>query len=100
MYPGCEPQDTGKSKGFAFLCYEDQRSTVLAVDNFNGMQVIYVYVYIILYYIIYIYIYLYLYVWVGVIWEREKKRSGEEHTSIVPPRVSSNSFTTVVLYFK
>src|SRR5690554_1054504 len=27
---------TGKSKGFAFLCYEDQRSTVIAVDNFNG----------------------------------------------------------------
>ena len=27
---------TGKSKGFAFICYEDQRSTVLAVDNFNG----------------------------------------------------------------
>lgn len=28
---------TGKSKGFAFICYEDQRSTVLAVDNFNGI---------------------------------------------------------------
>jgi RNA-binding motif protein, X-linked 2 len=27
---------TGKSKGFAFLAYEDQLSTVLAVDNFNG----------------------------------------------------------------
>jgi len=27
---------TGKSKGFAFICYEDQRSTVLAIDNFNG----------------------------------------------------------------
>ncbi len=27
---------TGKSKGFAFICYEDQRSTILAVDNFNG----------------------------------------------------------------
>ena len=27
---------TGKSKGFAFLAYEDQRSTVLAVDNLNG----------------------------------------------------------------
>ena len=27
---------TGKSKGFAFLAYEDQRSTILAVDNFNG----------------------------------------------------------------
>ena len=28
---------TGKSKGYAFLCYEDERSTVLAVDNFNGI---------------------------------------------------------------
>jgi RNA-binding motif X-linked protein 2 len=28
--------DTGTSKGFAFLKYEDWRSTVLAVDNFNG----------------------------------------------------------------
>lgn len=28
---------TGKSKGFAFICYEDQRSTILAVDNFNGI---------------------------------------------------------------
>lgn len=27
---------TGKSKGFAFLQYEDQRSTILAVDNLNG----------------------------------------------------------------
>lgn len=26
---------TGKSKGFAFICYEDQRSTILAVDNLN-----------------------------------------------------------------
>lgn len=32
-------KDTGKSKGFCFLAYEDQRSTVLAVDNFNGIQV-------------------------------------------------------------
>ena len=31
-------QDTGKSKGFGFLCYEDQRSTILAVDNFNGLK--------------------------------------------------------------
>jgi RNA-binding motif protein, X-linked 2 len=31
---------TGKSKGFAFLAYEDQRSTILAVDNGNGMDVI------------------------------------------------------------
>ncbi len=27
---------SGKSRGFAFLCYEDQRSTILAVDNLNG----------------------------------------------------------------
>ncbi len=32
-------KDTGKSKGFAFIAYEDQRSTVLAVDNFNGIKV-------------------------------------------------------------
>ncbi|CAK8537694.1 unnamed protein product [Lathyrus sativus] len=32
--------DTGKSKGFAFLAYEDQRSTNLAVDNLNGAQVL------------------------------------------------------------
>jgi len=31
-------QKTGKSKGFAFLCYEDQRSTILAVDNLNGSK--------------------------------------------------------------
>eukprot|EP00898_Chlorokybus_atmophyticus_P006716 jgi/Chlat1/7045/Chrsp56S06709 len=31
--------DTGKSKGFAFLAYEDQRSTVLSVDNLNGAKV-------------------------------------------------------------
>ncbi|OMO90480.1 hypothetical protein COLO4_19142 [Corchorus olitorius] len=30
---------TGKSKGFAFLAYEDQRSTILAVDNLNGAQI-------------------------------------------------------------
>ena len=30
---------TGKTKGFAFLCYEDQKSTILAVDNFNGIKV-------------------------------------------------------------
>ncbi|CAF2336538.1 unnamed protein product [Rotaria sp. Silwood2] len=29
---------TGKSKGFAFICYEDQRSTILAVDNFNDIK--------------------------------------------------------------
>ncbi len=29
---------TGKSRGFGFVCYEDQRSTVLAVDNLNGIR--------------------------------------------------------------
>lgn len=29
-------KQTGKSRGFAFIAYEDQRSTDLAVDNFNG----------------------------------------------------------------
>lgn len=32
-------KDTGRSKGFGFLCYEDQRSTILAVDNFNGIKI-------------------------------------------------------------
>lgn len=31
---------TGKSRGFAFVAYEDQRSTVLAVDNFNGAKLL------------------------------------------------------------
>ncbi|KAF3653691.1 RNA-binding motif protein, X-linked 2 [Capsicum annuum] len=31
-------KDTGKSKGFAFVAYEDQRSTILAVDNLNRAQ--------------------------------------------------------------
>ncbi|KAL6964460.1 hypothetical protein U1Q18_035513 [Sarracenia purpurea var. burkii] len=31
---------TGKSKGFAFIANEDQRSTNLAVDNLNGAQVL------------------------------------------------------------
>merc|ERR1711884_10739 len=31
---------TGKSKGFAFICYQDQRSTILAVDNLNGMKLL------------------------------------------------------------
>lgn len=31
---------TGKSKGFAFIAYEDQRSTNLAVDNLNGAQIL------------------------------------------------------------
>lgn len=30
---------TGRSRGFAFLCYEDQKSTILAVDNLNGIKV-------------------------------------------------------------
>lgn len=30
---------TGKSQGYCFIAYEDQRSTILAVDNFNGIQV-------------------------------------------------------------
>ncbi|CAG7830407.1 unnamed protein product [Allacma fusca] len=31
---------TGKFKGFGFICYENQRSTVLAVDNFNGIKIL------------------------------------------------------------
>jgi len=27
-------------QGFCFLCYEDQRSTVLAVDNLNGIKIL------------------------------------------------------------
>ena len=30
---------TGNSKGFCFLAYEDQRSTILAVDNLNAIKV-------------------------------------------------------------
>ena len=33
-------KETGKPKGFSFLMYEDQRSTVLAVDNLNGATVL------------------------------------------------------------
>ncbi|TFK94253.1 hypothetical protein K466DRAFT_657929 [Polyporus arcularius HHB13444] len=33
-------KETGKTKGFGFLMYEDQRSTILAVDNLNGAQVL------------------------------------------------------------
>eukprot|EP00389_Voromonas_pontica_P008604 GDKH01013068.1.p1 GENE.GDKH01013068.1~~GDKH01013068.1.p1 ORF type:complete len:160 (+),score=16.70 GDKH01013068.1:115-594(+) len=33
-------KSTGKSQGFCFLAYEDQRSTVLAVDNANGMTLV------------------------------------------------------------
>ena len=31
--------ETGKSRGFCFLAYEDQRSTNLAVDNLSGSKV-------------------------------------------------------------
>ncbi|CAH0729324.1 unnamed protein product, partial [Brenthis ino] len=31
---------TGKSRGFAFICYEDQRSTILSVDNLNGIKIL------------------------------------------------------------
>ncbi|KAJ7527675.1 hypothetical protein O6H91_16G065900 [Diphasiastrum complanatum] len=31
---------TGKPKGFAYLAYADQRSTILAVDNLNGANVL------------------------------------------------------------
>jgi RNA recognition motif-containing protein len=30
----------GESRGFGFLAYEDQRSTDLAVDNLNGIQLL------------------------------------------------------------
>lgn len=33
-------KETGKPRGFAFLMYEDQRSTILAVDNLNGAKVL------------------------------------------------------------
>src|SRR6266436_9194935 len=33
-------KETGKTKGFGFLMYEDQRSTILAVDNLNGGKVL------------------------------------------------------------
>lgn len=33
-------KDTGKTKGFGFIMYEDQRSTILAVDNLNGGTVL------------------------------------------------------------
>lgn len=41
---------TGKQKGFCFICYEDQRSTVLTVDNLNGIKVNFLKTYV--YYII------------------------------------------------
>ncbi|TFK55375.1 hypothetical protein OE88DRAFT_1709883 [Heliocybe sulcata] len=33
-------KNTGKTRGFGFLMYEDQRSTVLAVDNLNGANIL------------------------------------------------------------
>jgi RNA-binding motif X-linked protein 2 len=33
-------KETGRPRGFAFLMYLDQRSTVLAVDNLNGSKVL------------------------------------------------------------
>jgi RNA-binding motif X-linked protein 2 len=33
-------KSTGKSMGYAFVKYEDQRSTILAVDNFNGVKLL------------------------------------------------------------
>ena len=35
-----EGTGTGKSKGFGFLKYQDARSCVLAVDNFNGSKIL------------------------------------------------------------
>ena len=32
-------KETQKSRGFAFLAYEDPKSAVLAVDNFDGIKV-------------------------------------------------------------
>lgn len=32
-------KETGDSRGFAYLKYEDQRSTILAIDNLNGSQI-------------------------------------------------------------
>jgi len=36
----CRDEETGKSKCFAFVKYEDQRSTDLAVDNLNGVKLL------------------------------------------------------------
>ena len=33
-------KETGKSKGYGFLAFEDQRSTVLAIDNLNGFKLL------------------------------------------------------------
>lgn len=32
-------KETGKSKGFAYLAYNDQKSTDIAVDNLNGSNI-------------------------------------------------------------
>ena len=32
-------ENTGESQGYAYLKYEDQRSTILAVDNLNGYKI-------------------------------------------------------------
>uniref|UniRef100_A0A8C9DF83 RRM domain-containing protein n=1 Tax=Prolemur simus TaxID=1328070 RepID=A0A8C9DF83_PROSS len=34
-----QDKKTAKSKGFCFLCYEDQRSTIPASNNFNGIKI-------------------------------------------------------------
>lgn len=34
-----QDRKTGKSKGFFFIFYEDQRSTSLTTDNFNGIKI-------------------------------------------------------------
>ncbi|CUT99566.1 RNA binding motif protein 2 [Echinococcus multilocularis] len=31
-------RDSGRSRGFAFVCYENQKSTILATDNLNGIK--------------------------------------------------------------
>ncbi|XP_041356552.1 RNA-binding motif protein, X-linked 2-like [Gigantopelta aegis] len=33
-------KQSGKSKGYGFLCFEDQRSTVLSVDNLNSIKIL------------------------------------------------------------
>lgn len=32
--------DTGKSKGWAYIAYANQKSTVLCIDNFNGIKIL------------------------------------------------------------
>jgi len=36
----CREPETGEFRGFCFVKYEDQRSTILAVDNFTGATVL------------------------------------------------------------